>query len=205
MTPDDPKSLKLEAVAYAADILEGLEETSGEPSIAAQLEDLTDEFDTARREGRGMNPYTVRSTVQALIDVVRFPPGNTPEVHSPDQGVSRVPFETPLFRYEPVRHRPFHVDGSTRTVFTVAAVAARFDLSPYENEERSPNTKKSHILSAIMIVAKANQWLSKTHQDLRVRPKTYNGVRKSYEKGLKLGYPEQEGALRGKFDKERAS
>jgi hypothetical protein len=204
MTSDYAKSLRLEAIAFAADILEDFKETSGAPSIAVWLEDLADEFDTARREDRGMDPYKVRSAVQALINVAKFPPNNSPEKHSSDQGFGRFAFETPLFFYESAQGRPEDIDGAGRTTFTVTAVAARFDLNIYQNDEPSPNTNRSQVMSAIWVVAEAYKWLAKNNKYMKFGQKTYSGVRDSYERGLKLSNIKVDGAAHGMREKELA-
>jgi predicted CopG family antitoxin len=204
MTAVDVTSQNIEAIEYAANLLQGFRDTGGMGKISAWLDDLAEEFDLALSENRGMDPRRVRSAVQALIDTAQFPPNNRPVAHPYDQGLGRIPFETPLFRYEIKDGRPTDVDGAVRNAFTVSAVAARFDLHTYRNDERSRNTTKPRLMSAIDIVAEAYKKLEKSHTHLKIGQETYSGVRNSYARGLKLGNFETDGRALGTSEKELA-
>lgn len=197
MTTKDTKSQGMEAIAYAAEILNGFEETGKDATIAAWLEDLADEFDTAERERRGMDPRKVRTAVQALIRVARFPPNNAPEIHQKDPGSKRVPFKTLLFDYHPKVGRPTSIAGTEAIFFTVTAVAARFNFTVYENPT-SQDSENPKALSAMGVVAKANA-------KLKLTPNRYSGVRTSYKRGLAMGLPQTDGSVRGTYDKKFAN
>ncbi len=188
---------KQEAIAYAAEILEWFEEDKGRPPIALVLDALQQEYEAAQNERRGMDPLMVRSAVQALIDVARFPPGNAPEIFDPDQPGDVMLLDAPLFRFVNRRGRPQNPETAAAVAFAVGAVCARFDMKKSRNAAPSPYRESQDTKSACDVVAAANQ-------SLRLQPASYSGVRDCLERGYGCELISEEGRLRGAADRKSA-
>jgi len=201
--PSNWEGLREEAVAYAKGILEGFKESQGRPAIAETLRALAHEYDAARREKRGMDPRNVRNAVQHLIDVAKFHANNEPEIHDPDRpddqdrsGESE-PLRAPLFHYQRRRGHPESPDISDRVAYAVGAVAGRFGLTKYRNDEKSPNRRGPRHLSACDVVAAANT-------ELRLSPRSFSGIRNCIERDYRCELICEDGQQRGASDKELA-
>ena len=197
-SPDHHILTDEDAIDYAAEILEGFDEGQGPPPIAVLLDALADEYDTALQERRGMDPALVRIIVQRLIDAARFHPDNAPDIFDPDKPGGTALLDTPLFRYVRQSGRPENKDAVVRVAYTAGAVAVRFDIKLYRNNEPSRNKSVPSIRSACDVVAAANAKLG-------LVPSSYSGVRNCLGRNSIAEIHLEDGKLMGKADRKLAN